>query len=64
MAVLLSASEWVVRPMMQAARLADGTPGEGFGALHAVSQVLFLLASLAGLVLLLTLESGVRKPAR
>jgi hypothetical protein len=44
---LLALGEWLVRPMMEAARLPDGTPGEGFAALHGVSAVLYLLASLA-----------------
>ena len=44
---LLAIGEWLVRPMMEAARLPDGTPGEGFAALHGVSAVLYLAASLA-----------------
>ena len=44
---LLALGEWLVRPMMEAARLPDGTPGEGFAALHGVSALLYLLASLA-----------------
>jgi len=48
-AALLAANEWGLRPMMEATRLADGSPGPGFGALHGVSSVLWLLAT--GLVL-------------
>jgi hypothetical protein len=43
---LLAIGEWLIRPMMEAARLADGTPGEGFAALHGVSAALYLAASL------------------
>lgn len=51
MTVLLAASEWLVRPMMEAARLPDGTPGDGFGMLHGVSATLYLAASIAGIFL-------------
>lgn len=51
MMALLAAAEWLVRPLMEAARLPDGTPGEGFAALHGVSAVLYLIASVAGLFL-------------
>jgi len=49
---LLAANEWGLRPVMEAARLADGTPGPGFGALHGVSAVMWLAAT--GLVLWLS----------
>jgi hypothetical protein len=51
MMILLGASEWIVRPMMEAARLPDGTPGDGFGMLHGISATLYLLASLGGIFL-------------
>lgn len=49
--LLLGTSQWVVRPMMEAARLPDGTPAEGFGMLHGISATLYLMASLAGVLL-------------
>jgi len=51
MLLLLCTSEWLVRPLMESARLADGTPGEGFAMLHGISAVLYLVASLAGIFL-------------
>lgn len=42
---LVACIEWGLRPLMEAARLADGTPGEGFAALHGISSVLWLGAS-------------------
>jgi len=51
MMTLIGASEWIVRPMMEAARLPDGTPGDGFGLWHGVSALLYLLASLLAIVL-------------
>lgn len=42
---LLAVNEWGLRPVMEAARLADGTPGPGFGALHGLSAVLWLAAT-------------------
>jgi len=51
MLLLLCASEWLVRPLMESARLPDGTPGEGFAMLHGISAVLYLVASLAGIFL-------------
>ena len=53
MAGLLAASHFLVRPLMEAARLPDGTPGPGFGAWHGVSSLLYLAASLAGLALVI-----------
>lgn len=58
MMVLLALAEWLVRPLMEAARLADGTPGDGFAALHGVSAALYLAASLAGVFLV---ASGSRR---
>jgi len=52
MVSLVSAMEWIVRPMMESARLPDGSAGEQFLVLHGVSAVMYLLASLLGLVLL------------
>ena len=54
MMILLGASEWLVRPLMEAARLPDGTPGDGFAMLHGVSAVLYLLGSLAGVCLVVS----------
>jgi hypothetical protein len=51
MMLLVSASEWLVRPMMEAARLPDGAPGPDFGMLHGISAALYLGASLAGVFL-------------
>lgn len=52
MVCLVSAMEWLVRPMMEAARMPDGSAGEQFLVLHGVSAVLYLAASLLGLLLL------------
>lgn len=60
---LLALGEWVVRPMMEAARLPDGTPGEGFAALHGVSAVLYLAASLACVLLVAARIPGVTAAA-
>lgn len=57
---LLAAAEWLVRPLMEAARLPDGTPGEDFGVLHGISAVLYLAASLAG-VFLVAYGAGLRR---
>jgi hypothetical protein len=54
MAACLAGSEWLVRPLMRAARLADGTPGPDFGLMHGISAALWLLASLAGLLLVVS----------
>lgn len=61
MAGLLAASHFLVRPLMEAARLPDGAPGPGFGAWHGVSSLLYLAASLAGLALVI---HGARDPAQ
>ncbi len=60
---LLAIAEWLVRPMMEAARLPDGTPGEGFAALHGVSAALYLAASLAGVFLVAARMPGVSATA-
>jgi hypothetical protein len=49
MLALIALGEWVVRPIMEGARLADGSPGPGFGLWHGVASLLYLLASLGGL---------------
>lgn len=49
MLALIALGEWVVRPVMEGMRLADGSPGPGFGLWHGVASVLYLLASLGGL---------------
>jgi hypothetical protein len=51
MMACLAMGVWGLRPWMQAARLADGSPGEGFALLHGVSAVLYLVASLSGILL-------------
>jgi len=56
-------SEWVLRPMMAATRAADGSPGDGFGLLHGISASLWLLASLAGLLLVVAGALRVRASA-
>jgi hypothetical protein len=43
---------WVFTPMMDQARLPDGSPGEGFLLIHGGSSLVYLLGSLLGLVLL------------
>ncbi len=43
---------WFFAPMMEAARLSDGTPGESFLMIHGASSLVYLLGSLLGLVLL------------
>ncbi|MCW8844627.1 MAG: DUF4149 domain-containing protein [Gammaproteobacteria bacterium] len=43
---------WIFTPMMEGARLPDGTPGESFLMIHGASSVVYLLGSLIGLVLL------------
>jgi hypothetical protein len=50
--MLLAANEWGVRPWMDSARLADGTPGPDFGLRHGVSAMVYLVASLLGVALL------------
>jgi len=61
MLVLLGASEWIVRPLMEAARLPDGTPGDGFGMLHGISATLYLVASLGGVFLVALGPRDVRR---
>jgi hypothetical protein len=48
MVALVAAGEWIVRPLMEAARLPDGAPGPGFGLWHGLASLLYLLAILAG----------------
>jgi len=48
---LIGCSEWIVRPLMEASRLPDGSPGENFGMLHGVSALLYLSASLLAVLL-------------
>ena len=48
----MAAVHWWLRPMMDAARLPDGSPGEDFLLIHGASAIVYLLASLLGLVLL------------
>jgi hypothetical protein len=43
---------WVFAPMMEQARLPDGTPGADFLMIHGASSLVYLLGSLLGLVLL------------
>ena len=51
MMALIGATEWIVRPLMEATRLSDGTPGAGFGMWHGVSALLYLFASLLAILL-------------
>lgn len=48
MVALIALGEWVVRPVMEAARLADGSTGPDFGLWHGLASVLYLMASLGG----------------
>lgn len=57
--LLLAGNEWLLRPVMEAARLPDGRPGPGFGPLHGVSSLLWLAASAASLWL-----AALREPRR
>jgi hypothetical protein len=45
-ALLLGASEWLVRPLLEAARAAGGAGGAAFAAWHGVSSALYLAATL------------------
>jgi len=51
MLAFMSFSVWGLRPWMQAARLADGSPGENFALWHGISAALYLMASLSGILL-------------
>lgn len=46
------AIHWILRPMMEAARLPDGSPGADFMFMHGMSALVYVLASVLGLVLL------------
>lgn len=61
MMLMIGASEWLVRPLMEAARLPDGTPGDGFATLHGISAILYLIASLAGIFLVGVSARGFRR---
>lgn len=50
-AAVLSVNEWLLRPVMAAARLHGTNFGLSFGAWHGVSMVLYLIACLATLFL-------------
>lgn len=50
--------EWIARPLMVAARAADGAVTSQFALWHGVSAVMYLIASVAGLLLVLS-----RRPA-
>jgi hypothetical protein len=58
MMTLIGVSEWIVRPMMEAARLPDGAPGDGFGLWHGVSALLYLIASLLAIILVAARNSS------
>ena len=62
MLALIALGEWVVRPVMEAARLPDGSPGADFGLWHGVASVLYLLASLGG-VWLVVADGALRREA-
>jgi hypothetical protein len=51
-ALLLSASEWLIRPMLDAARATAGTAGSAFAAWHAVSSALYWAAAVTVVVAL------------
>ena len=51
MLLLICANEWGIRPVLEAARLPDGTTGPRFGMLHGISATMYLVASLTGLFL-------------
>jgi hypothetical protein len=51
-ALLLAASEWGVRPLLEAARLAGGAAGGAFAAWHALSTALYLAATAVVVALL------------
>jgi hypothetical protein len=51
-AALLAVNEWALRPVMVAARTHGSAFGLSFGAWHGVSMVLYLLASIAVLILI------------
>jgi hypothetical protein len=51
MLACMTLSVWGLRPWMQAARLADGSPGENFALWHGISAALYLVASLSGILL-------------
>lgn len=46
---LMSVNEWVLRPIMAATRDAAGDPTEHFALFHAVSAIIYLIASVLGL---------------
>ena len=48
--VLLAGAEWGARPLMDASRIADGSGGPDFAMWHGVAAVLYLGASLCGLL--------------
>ena len=50
-AALMAVSHWALLPVMETARLHGSAFGLSFGGWHGVSMVLYLLASLAALVL-------------
>lgn len=60
MMTLIAAGEWVVRPVMEAARLPDGAPGPDFGLWHGLASLLYLLASLGGIWLVVAGEEDPR----
>lgn len=56
--VFLVGAEWGVRPLMDAARTADGSTGPDFAMWHGVAAGMYLLASLCGLLALWRSASG------
>ena len=50
--ILVVSSEWPVGAWIDATRLADGSPGPGFGVAHGVAATLYLFASITGLAAL------------
>lgn len=62
-AVLLIGNEWGLRPLMEAARLPDGTPGEGFGRLHGISALNWFVASCLAVYLAALGPRSIRRAA-
>jgi hypothetical protein len=58
MVLLIVVGEWVVRPVMEGARLPDGAPGPDFGLWHGLASLLYLLASVGGIWLVVAGEDG------
>lgn len=60
---LLIGNEWGLRPLMDGARLPDGSPGENFARLHGVSALVWLAASVLAVILAALGPRPVSRPA-